>query len=339
MFRTALCVLLALAGSASAARFPGGLLDPTGRAAYVRVPGGFLAVDLATGSIPWQTTEAQQPLLVVGERLYGLAVSNRNEVCLLGFDLSKQGKCVYRSAPIVLPRWAVTAEKPGHTFSFHWVRDKQMLFFDWHVTARATNGPPKEAHGRVQIDLRMGTVRTVEAPAPAAPEDRLPSVLDKLSVRWRRPLAGRLHALILETLPGKSLPRTERFVLRTWHEKTGKAGFTRELLRGSRLEVLVSHDDNHLWLRDAGGMRTESPSRHWTLFAVVDGTEVAHVPYLPGTREVLVLETRAYCLLAGPARPGPDGRRSLGSLVALDLDTGLTLWRTSLGGPMNLPSR
>src|SRR5262245_9627806 len=104
-------------GAAPAARanpFPGGILDPSGRTAYVAGAGGGLeALDLATGDVVWRTARAQVPLLVVGDCLYAQA-NEEGALRVRAFDLTRPRKakkgsapgraCVLESEPVFLPR-------------------------------------------------------------------------------------------------------------------------------------------------------------------------------------------------------------------------------------------
>src|SRR5438128_1992910 len=61
--------------------FPGGLLDSSGRTAFLSSAGGGIqAVDLMTGDVLWHSNEAEVPLLVAGNRLYAQAGVKRNRL-------------------------------------------------------------------------------------------------------------------------------------------------------------------------------------------------------------------------------------------------------------------
>ncbi len=343
--RTLLCLATVLLGPVAvgaAPPFPGGLLDSTGRTAYASTAGGVAAVDLASGDVQWQTRLASQPLVVAGDRLYALALGESNRLFVRGFDLGGKGEKVFESSPVELPRWAVPRNGPGHSFSYRYRQDRNRLEITWQARAGSTGGPGKEAAGLAVIDLDSGKVRQENAapPAPLAPPRVLPQMA-KLAVRWQRSLAGQLVALVVEEMPGSTpARRRQRLVLRSWNERTGKETPPRELLCGARPVFLVGLDDRHLWVRDAGCPDEPSSSgpgalsRHWSVFAAVDGQLVARVPLVPGTRAATIIDDRAYCLCAGGVRATPGGIHRAGRVLhAIDLGTGKVLWSRPILAP------
>src|SRR5262245_56280780 len=138
----ALLLTLLVSGAVRAeASFPGGLLDSTGRTAYLATGNGIAAVDLTTGAFRWRSTEATEPLLVAGDRLYALAGTRAGRLFVRGFELSDRGQRVYESEPIELPRWAVPENGPGRSFSFTARRDRNRLELSWQIAAWADGSP------------------------------------------------------------------------------------------------------------------------------------------------------------------------------------------------------
>jgi hypothetical protein len=331
--------LLFPAAAPAAPPFPGGLLDSTGRSVFLAGQGCIEALDLARGDVLWRTELASQPLLVAGDRLYALARSRGSRLHVRGFDLTDKGTHVFETSAIDLPRWVVPEDGPGHSFTFTHKQDKHTLQLRWSASAGG-DGPRKEAAGLVRLDLETGTVaqQALEVSSPSA-GPRIPPQLEKLAVRWQRSSGGRLAALVLEDLPG-SVPgkRQQRLMLRAWNEQTGQEEPARELLRGARLVVLVGLDDS-LWLRDAlagpdeAGKPGRSAGPAWFVF-VPDGRLIGRVPFVPGTRATTLLDTRAYCLTVGGARlTGSGTARSTGTLHAIDLASGRTVWHRRLPAP------
>lgn len=335
--------------------FPGGILDSTGRTAYLASETGIDAVDLARGDLVWQSREAHRPLLIAGDRLYALALSHGNRLAVVAFDLAVWRppvrhqvtvEHVFRTEVTDFPRWVSTRNTPTQSFHCTWRQLRNHLFLDWHADAQEGSGPAKQASGQVRIDLDSGRVESTPVALQAPrPSPGLPRQLDKQAVRWHARAGGQLLAVVTEELP-ESRPgaRRERMVLRGWDSRTGKETAPRELVRGSRLVLLPDLDGKRLWLRDAGfsaGLAAESvrtgERRRWTVVSSLDGHLVARAPIVPGTQEATCLGNRAYCLAIGSIRPpGRVGtpRRAL-VLHALDLDTGKPLWRHSLGTPIN----
>jgi hypothetical protein len=322
------------------------LLDSTGRLACFASGSGIDAVALANGELLWSTKEAQVPLLVIGDRLYALALSDRNVLHVRGFDLGNRGKRIYQSAPVEFPAWVVTGEAPGRSFQFTGRKYKTILILNWQSGAWAESGPRKQAAGEARIDLENGTVKLGPLGSPALPPAvPVPAPLVDLSVRWQRSISGHLHALVLEEVPAAKGERKQRLVLRTWNEQTGKEGSARELLSGSRPVVLADPSRLHLWLRDAAPSPDElgtndAPGRRygWTIWSVLDGHLVARVPFLPGTQQATLMGERAYCLVAAPLRgeAGNLTRRGY-TLYAIDVGSGKTLWQRTLSNKALVP--
>jgi hypothetical protein len=340
---SALLVLLLPAMLPAATPIPGGVLDPTGRAAYFSSSTGIDAVELAHGELLWATREAQVPLMVVSDRLFALALTDRNVLYVRGFDLAKGGKAVFESAPVTFPGWVVTAEAPGRSFRLSWQQHKTILTLTWQAGAWSESGPRKEAAGEVRVDLEKGVVKVgpIGLPPPQ-PSVVVPAVLEKLSVRWQRSISGYLRALVVEDATVKG-ERKQRLVLRTWNEESGKEGKARELLCASRPVVLVDPNGLNLWLRDAAPSPDEvedAPGRRygWTIWSVLDGHLVARLPFMAGTQQATLIGERAYCLITAPRMGGAGNpiRRDY-ALCAIDVSSGKVHWRRVLSSKSMVP--
>jgi hypothetical protein len=322
--------------------FPGGILDTTGRTAYVRSGEGIAAIDLARGDIVWHRREAQIPLLVAGERLYAVALNPTNKLSILAFDLASKAENVFQTEVTDFPRWVSTLEQPGKEFRFRWTREHATLILTWQAQARSDAGPSKKATGRMRIDLTTGRVKA-EAPHAGTPETlgtsaEVPRQFERLSVRWHGRRSGQLMAAVLEEMEGsKAGDRKQRFVFRTWDGRSGKATENKEMFRGSQLVLLTDLDERYFWIRDAGNNGGPKSVEHlagqpWKVFSGLDGNEVANVPWVPGTTAATLVGRRAYQLaISGrrlTAERPPVARHTL---HAFDLDTGKRLWSCALG--------
>jgi hypothetical protein len=328
-------LLLALVTPAKVAgsAFPGGLLDATGRMAYLGVGGAIAAVDLTAGEVRWTSELASEPLLVAGDRLYALGAGKSGGLHVRAFNVADKGQPVFESELIDLPRWAVPENGRTRSFSFTWKRDRNWLELHWQASAWADGAPRKHAAGLARTDLDTGKVRQQPTDPPGG-ATALPAQLEKLSVRWHSREGGRLRAVVLEEVAGSSpSQRRQQLVFRQWEERTGKETRARELLQGREPLVLVDADGRRLWLRD-GATSPDLPARAerpWLVIDSVDGREVARVPFVAGTLAANIRDRRAYCLTvsairAVPGRPTRKGR----ALVAIDLDSGKVLWRRAL---------
>jgi hypothetical protein len=362
-----------VAGAPRAIPFPGGLLDPSGRTAYLsNASGGLDAVDLTSGELVWQTTEAQVPLLVAGDRLYAQAGVKRNRLRVMAFDLARRGECVLESDPVVLPRWVIAGEAHAHSFAARWRLEKAELVLHWEAKAWSPEPRPtveqdlaarRHAEGTARIDLETGQVQ--EAPAekaPLPPAPKLPRQLERLAVRWHGVVGRHFLALVLEDAPQPPapkgppakdkppgpVPRAPRpdqvLVLRSWDWLTGKAAEPRELRRGRRLVVLPTLDEKFLCLRDAAPSPDELVASQagrrfdWSLYSLEEGKIIASVPHVPGTQAVAVVGARAYFLVAGQV-PGPIDQPTVRpqGLQAFDLKTGKRAWERPLAGKQLSP--
>jgi hypothetical protein len=312
---TALTVLPARAAPA----FPGGVLDSTGRTAFVPTEDGVEAVDLETGLSRWKSREATWPVVVSGNQLVALAVS-RGSLTVVGLDLTGKGERVFRSDAIEVPAWADAASLRGT-----WELEKRTLSLAWQ--ARGTLGRPTS--GASSIDLVHARVTKLKEPPTASVT--VPKMLEKLPVRWHRSIAGSVHAVLEEPSgPMSLLRRRSKLVLRVWSEATGKEARTQELIEGVRPMLLPGVDGMHVWVRDAGSFESASDGAGsaWQVHSALDGHRVARVPFVPGTVQGIVIGPRAYGLVSRSGRvliEGRTGRRH--ELYAVDLESGKVLWR------------
>ena len=329
---TCVLLLLALPGATfSSPPFPGGVLDSTGRTAYLASEAGIDAVELARGDLVWQSREAHVPLLVAGDRLYGLALADSNRVDVVGLDLAGKADAVFRAEVTGFPRWVATRPTPGQSFHCQFRQSRNTLLLDWDADARPTGSPAKHAAGQVQVDLETGSVESVPV-VVSSPRvgDATPPQLEKLAIRWQGRAGGQLLVVASEELPGSKVgDRKHRLVLRGWDARTGQVTtHPRVLLHGGRLSLFTDLDGARLWLRDAAGAE-DTP---WSVVSSLDGHLIRRVPFVPGTKQATLIGSRAYCLAVAPARGSLEGgpRRSQ-TLHAVDVETGKVAWRRELG--------
>ena len=311
--------------------FPGGVLDSTGRTAYLASEAGIDAVELARGDLVWQSREAHVPLLVAGDRLYGLALADSNRLGVVGLDLASKAKRVFRAEITDLPRWVTTRSTLTQSFRCQFRQSRNTLLLDWEAESRPAGSPAKHAAGQVQVDLETGSVEPIPV-AVSMPRaaDLTPTHLEKLAIRWQGRAGGQLLVVASEELPGSKVgDRKHRLILRGWDARSGQETTApRELLRGSRLVVFTDLDGARLWLRDAAG----TEDRPWSVVSSLDGHLIRRVPFVPGTKQATLLGSRAYCLVVAPARGSLEGGpRRAQTLHAVDLEAGKIVWRRELG--------
>ena len=318
-------LLLLLAGPpALAAPFPGGILDATGKTAFVAGAKGIDAIDLATGEARWRSTHAQRPLFIAGDTLFALAYQ-ADSFAVVGLDKTGKGETVFRSGKVKTPAWAKPSGAAGQAFGVVWIRQKQTLVVSWRARQRGRRG--KEARGSARVDLINGRVEPLGEARHEAPPLALPPMLEKLSVRWHRAVGGQVVAVTEEeTAPPKNGVRSIRLLLRSWNERTGKEGPAKELAKGSRPRLIAGLDGLHLWVRDAGDPGAEEPE-DWRVFSSLDGHAVGRVPFVAGTAQALLAEGRAYCLANASGGTLLAGEAARGFVLhAIDPKTGKETW-------------
>ncbi len=208
---------------------PGGIVDPTGRTAYLaNAHGGIDAVDLASGELLWETAEAQRPLMVLGSHLLAQAGVKRNRLRILAFDVAARGECVLESDPVVLPGWVVTGEAPGRSFKARWQIDHNHLVLAWEAaawfagpgrpTALQQEAARRRAAGTARIDLDSGQVESGPPEPPLlGPPGPPADALERKAVRWQGCWGGRAYALELQSSDAQQV-----LLLHSWDLATGK---------------------------------------------------------------------------------------------------------------------
>src|SRR5262249_14701010 len=123
--------------------------------------------------------------------------------------------------------------------------------------------------------------------------------LERHALRWQKATLNRHLVLTLEEERG-----TQTLSLRSFDAATRQQLAVTELIRGRRLTVLPTVDEQYLRARDgASGPGAQAdgdaPPAPWSVFPADAGQRVADVPYEPGTTAAAVLGGRAYFLVAG----------------------------------------
>jgi hypothetical protein len=310
---------------ASAFLLPGGITDPAGRTGFLTNPeGGLSAIDLRNGKILWETTAGRRPIVTTGERLYASVPAGPGQLRVVALDILRQGAVIFESKNVAIPLSPSNVSK-----TVRWIPIKNHIRVTWETEGDAA------PEGGALVDLRTGQLHplTDELPGPA----KEPVDLAKFRVRWQG-FVGRFYkVLVLDESTG-----TQQLVLRSWDVASGGAQPARELLRGKRLVVRASMNDQQLFLRDAVPCPDEKADEHgqhaWSIFDISSGERLARLPYEPGTQAVAIFGPRAYCLVAGslPASlSGPFVNPRV--LKAVDLKTGKTLWERPAEGKWLVP--
>lgn len=341
-------------------RLPEGIADQAGRIGYfASADEGIEAIDLASGKVLWQTHEAQRPLLLDGDHLLAQAGTKRNRIRILRLDVKHNGQCDFESDALVLPDWVVTGEAHGHSFVTEWHLDKHHLVLNWQAsawyagksrpTAEEAQAARKYSRGIARIDLRTGQIEILPA-APTPPtsnlgegkmgEPPLPEQLEKKELRWQKLIGQQWKVLELEEEKG-----IQTFVLHSWDRQKDTEQQPKELLRGKRLLVRTTLDEQILCLREASQSPDEQVSlsqkkqpRLWWLFSVETGKMLGRIPDESGMNTLVVLGKRVFYVVPGTLRGALDEPNVQPQLLrAIDLSSGKKIWEHTVAGKLISP--
>jgi hypothetical protein len=337
--------------AAATIRLPEGIADPAGSVGYFASANeGIEALDLASGKVLWQTHEAQRPLLLDGDHLLAQAGTKRNRLRILRLDVTRNGECDFESDALVLPAWVVTGEAHGHAFAAQWRLEKHHLVLDWEASAwytGKTRPTPEEAlaarkysRGSARIDLRTGQIEILPAQAkPVSTPTPLPEQLEKKALRWQKLIGQQWKVLELEEEKG-----IQSFVLHSWDRQKDTEQQPKELLRGKRLLVRTTLDEQSLCLREASPSPEEQVSlsqkkpRMWWLFSVETGKLIGRIPDESGMNTIVVLDKRVFYLVPGMLRGSLDEPSVQPQLLrVVDLASGKKLWERPVAGKLISP--
>jgi hypothetical protein len=342
----------------STIRLPAGIADPAGRIGFfASADQGIEAIDLASGKVLWQTHEAQRPLLLDGDHLLAQAGTKRNRLRILRLDVENHGHCDLESDALVLPAWVVTGEAHGHSFVTQWHLEKHHLVLDWQASAWYVGKTPpsseeslaarKDSRGIARFDLRTGQIDVCPAPTEPSPnlgdgsvgEPPLPEQLEKKALRWQKIVGQQWKVLALEEEQGNQC-----LVLHSWDRHKDTEDQPKELLRGKRLLVRTTLDEQILCLREVSPSPEEQVSLShkkqpkWWLFSVDTGKMLGHIPDEAGMNSILVLNKRVYYLVPGTLRGALDQPNVQPQLLrVVDLSSGKKLWDRPVAGKLISP--
>jgi outer membrane protein assembly factor BamB len=341
---------------------PGGVADAAGKTGYLaNDKGGIDAVNLETGELLWDSKEPGKPLIVRDQRLIiQVPVKDKpNQVRILALDVSKKGKRVLESKPVVFPDWVAVGLTHGRTFSSRgWIHKGDLLLV-WNARAFYAGGAKptpeierrarKNAAGVARVNLESGKVDMLDADkAPKETGPKLPKELESIKSQqywtgtdWKTTpiVAGKIvAALALKQAGGR-----QTLNLKRWDLATGKEVETVSLLTGKSLWPQLAPDGRHLFVHQAL-VREQLPEGDyaWWVFSMETGKQVAKLPFVGGSQGMTVIGPRAYFMVAGErkgGRPfgGPGAFDQPRLIWAVDLKTGKKLWERAIEPHRELP--
>ena len=150
----------------------GGAADPADKVGFFPNPtGGIDALDLATGKLLWSAIDANRPLVATADRLFAQAGTS-NQVRILVFDTTKEGKLAVESQAIKLADWASVQTAYGRSFRSSAKVEGNALYLSWEARAFYAGGARptpqiekaarKEASGAARVDLDSGKVEALD---------------------------------------------------------------------------------------------------------------------------------------------------------------------------------
>ena len=249
--------------------------------------GGIDAVDLSSGKLLWNTTNAAKPLLLDSDRrlvAQAESAAQRNRLHIVVLDTQSRGKVLVESA-VQLPKDVHVAidEGLGTIFRTTARLHGDKVIVSWQYSEReisgAQIGPNPNVRiraGAVTIDLKTGQADSL-APdqLPPIPETKLPDNIEHLmkSAGLRAPLwqVGDVFAAI-ERISGKGGQRT---ILKRWHSETGRP-MPEVVLFGAELTFrYTSADGRHLLASKA----LDAARIHWDwrIYSLESGRQVAEI--------------------------------------------------------------
>ncbi len=346
----------------SSIRMPAGIADTEARIGFfASAAGGIEAIDLAKGKVLWQTHEGQRPLLLDGDHLLAQAGTKRNRLRILRLNIKHNGDCDFESDPLVLPAWVVTGEAHGHSFTAQWHTEKHHLVLNWEASAWYTGktrptpeealAARKHARGIARFDLRTGQIdiqpATPSLPSPNSeePSPPLPEQLERKALRWQGLIGQHWKVLALEEEKGQ-----ECLVLHSWDRQKETEQQPKELLRGKRLLVRTTLDEQILCLREGESSPDEhvsfsratgeqaKTSHWWWLFSVQSGKLLGRIPDEAGMNTIVVVKNRVFYLVPGTLRGHLDQPNVQPQILrAVDLSNGKKLWERPVAGKLIAP--
>lgn len=336
---------------------PIGVADAAGKIGYIpAASGGVEAIDLDTGKVLWANKDAGKPVAVGGKQLAtqtGVA-DKANSLRIVVLDITDKGKQLSMSDTVMFPDWVSVAPTYGRTFSAEGNIEDGTLLLKWKANAFYAGGAPpppevveaakKEATGVARVDLANGKVTMLPADkAPVGPKVKLPDSLAKTMSQqywtgsdWKTDLF--IVGKTVSAISVKEAGGIGEMALKRWDLETGNPLETVELLRGKALWPQRSVDGGYLFVHQGVVKEQLPPGDYaWWVFSLESGKQVGKFPFESVLNNVVVIGSRAYYLVGGPAKFQPVPAVQPRFLRAIDLMSGKTLWERPVEGEKLLP--
>jgi len=327
---------------------PLGITDQDGRTGYFAAGLETIeAVNLADGSLLWQTDALLRPLIAFEQRLAAQAASvprKANTLRIVLLNVKRNGKQILASDPALLPDWVDCLASEPEIFQYRVRLEGREMVLAWEAHRRYSGGAPpprqvveqaaRDASGEVRVDLETGRIKAEAVPLwisgatlrEANSDPPSPDVIWHTEP-WR--IGDRLAALMMkEEGLGQSL------YLATWSpDSTATGAKLVELARGTGMAPSLSPDGKYVLVEpDEPEPGPRGPQRPWWIFETTTGRRIATVPHEEGAREPCIVVPRLYYVVREPARSSPG--KAVGTVLRVrDLGSGELLWERRLGLP------
>ncbi|MGI9237295.1 MAG: hypothetical protein ACR2QZ_07850 [Woeseiaceae bacterium] len=327
---------------------PGVVIEPTRDSVYLMNPeGGIDALKIADGSLLWNSSQADQPLFVEGDRVLAIVDSAASGLTVAFLDPAKGTSIRKADEPLVLPLPAGVDAAIDQTLErkfTHAVRKSGgETYLTWDYLQRGVTGvaPPG---GRAPEHREHGAFRYIGGTLEAVePESIVVS-----SKNWPAELQEQVESKLVRKPPlsnGRVFAITEQrydphqVVLSRWRRRDGMRLEEKLLYDGRAVAVLASCNEHHVVVATTSAQAGADQPFRLRYYEIDSGALVAE---LQSTRSA-----GPFCLLGSRLLQlsQPELRRVEGTmvatplaLVAVDIATGAELWRrvvrdTAFRGP------
>jgi outer membrane protein assembly factor BamB len=335
---------------------PGGVADPDGKVGFVTgADGGIDALDLASGKVLWTSKVTQRAVAVDGKHLLALAsvAGKGNALQVVTLDAT-DGKKLAVSDPVTFPDWVVVrlgvvTTDAGRSFAATVKVDKGDLYLRWQArswywggarpTPEIEAAARKNADGLSRINLESGKVAAAEKwPVDAG----VSAVVEKVATRPVPGVPNENRVTVVGDLAVAVDVEGKKAVLKRWQLKDAKPLEPVELLEAPAFRIEMSPESGRVLVHKAVAKEALPQGDYaWWIFDLATGKQVGKLEFIPTTREVGLVGSRAFFVVNPPSKgPGPGpfgGFTTLRSLQAVDIATGKKMWEHNLEPERRMP--
>jgi hypothetical protein len=334
----------------SSAFLPGIAVNSEGSNVFTAgLDGRLIAIDLADGSIRWQSLRQLEALGFVDGKVIAWARVDQCEHCLQVVWLSAVDGQEQRTSKIVtFPDWVSVEPTVGKQFSATVETIGASLILDWKARSSYAGGAHPSSQILAQFNKDASGIFTIDPDGQAIisaqriqPAGIVPAALRQVRTAtywncsdWRDVPAvddvGMVAFDLAVELDGQTLSA------RRWRLPVGKLDATRQLMQGMNLELQTSPDARYLFVHDGSTKTDARRSPGWQVFSMRTLRRIAAVPYRAGQTCANVTADAVVMLIEKSPPPNRGGSRSR-DLVAYATSNGALSWSVKLRGDPQQP--